>query len=306
MATLITILQLALVTAAAYLMGLAAVKALVPEDVEREHGTLVAPTVGYLLFCLIAFTLSATFRISATTACWIAMAVLMLAGLASQLKPAWRLQWRAVGRDAALAAVLALPMAVTTLFPLLYIGAETYLGTVNPDFFAGLIDSHYLLEGRSMATFGPVTRDTFHPVDSIAGGITASARFGSELFGLAVKLGLGVEIRTALSLAIGFFMLSLPLTLYFLCRVAMRFDVAEARLAAWLIGIAAPIAMSYVYYYLGQNSGLPAMVLVMGSAWLMLTRPDWRTTLLCALLSNALFVNYFAMLPYALVAAGPL
>jgi len=306
MTTLATILGLALVWLAAYLMGLFVVKLLVPVDLEKSYGTLITPTVGYLTFCLAAFTLSATFTVAATTASWIVMGVLGVAGLATQLRPAWRLSPGSIGRDLRQALVLALPMALATLSPLLYIGADTYVGAVNPDFFAGMVDNDYLFQGHSVSTFEETVRDTAYPVESIAGHLLASARFGSGLFAIAMKLLLGVEMRTALSLSIGFFLLSLPLTLYFLCRVVMLFDHPQARLAAWLIGISAPVAMSYLYYYLGQNSGLPALPLVLASAYLMLTRPGARTLVFCALVSNALFIIYFAMLPYALAPAGPL
>src|SRR5688572_15193426 len=307
MATLITLLQLVVVGLAAWLMGLAVVKPLLPADLDEAYGTLVAPAVGYLVFCLAAFTLSATFGIPAAAACWIAMAALGLGGLATQLRPAWRVRPAAAAQEVLKALALVLPMAAATLAAFFYVGAETYVGSVNPDFFTGLVDNYYLLQGHSVTTFADAPKDTSYPVESIAGHLNPrSARFGSGLFAIGIALGLGVEMRTALSLAIAFFMLCLPLTLYFFCRIAMRFDHRQARLAAWLIGMSAPIAMSHLYYYVGQNSGLPALPLVMAFAFLMLTRPGAGTLLLCALTANALFINYFAMLPYALAPVGPL
>ena len=117
MATVTTILQLLLVWLAAYAMGLAVVKALVPADLEAEFGTLITPTVGYLVFCLCAFSASAAFGLAAATAAWIVMAVLATAGLATQLRPAWRIKPRVFGRDLRRCLVLMLPMAVLTLFP---------------------------------------------------------------------------------------------------------------------------------------------------------------------------------------------
>src|SRR5258705_11503151 len=87
MATVTTILQLLLVWLAAYAMGLAVVKALVPADLEAEFGTLITPTVGYLVFCLCAFSASAAFGLAAATAAWIVMAVLATAGPGDPLRP---------------------------------------------------------------------------------------------------------------------------------------------------------------------------------------------------------------------------
>jgi len=306
MATLSTILQLAVIWLVSWLMGLGIVKALLPEDLERPYGTLIAPSVGYLAFCFLAFNLSATFGMGAPTACWIALAILCAAGIASQLRPAWRVRPRALAGDARLTLVLILPMALVTLLPLFYFGAQTYLGAVNPDYFAGLVDNYYLAQGHSVVSFLPVTRDTYFPIPYLAGHISASARFGAGVFGLLAHQLLGVPQRTALTLVIGFFLLSFPLTLYFMCRIVLLFEHRAAVLSAWLIGISGSVAMSYLYFYLGQNSGLPALPLLVAACFLMLARPGWRTLVFATLLANALFVNYFAMLPYALAPAGAL
>ncbi len=306
MATLITLLQLLVVWLVAYLMGLAVVKALLPEDIERSHGFLVTPTVGYLTFCMLAFTISATFNVNAGTASWAVMAALILAGLATQLRPAWRLDMRSVARDARRSVLLVAPMALVTLLPFFFYGADTYLGAVNPDYFAGVVDNYFLMNGHSVATFSGNRSTSFYPIEYIAGHLSASARFGAEIFGIAAQQLLGTQVRTALSLVIAFFLLSLPLTLYFLCRVVLAFGDRAATWAAWLIGISAPTAMSYLYYYLGQNSGLPALPLLLAACFLMLERPGFRTLLFAALLSNAMFINYFAMLPYALAPTGAL
>ena len=274
---LITIVQLALTWLTAWLMGIAAVKALVPADLERDYGTFIAPSVGYMVFCLGAFSMSAAFGLAAATACWITMGALLVAAIATQLRPEWRVKPRELGRDLVRSLGLMLPMALLTLFPLFYFGADTYVGAVNPDFFAGVVDNYYLLEGHSVTTFAGTLADSFYPVERAAGHITASARFASGLFAIAMKLVLGVEIRTATALVIAFFMLSLPLTLYFFCRVVMQLEERAARISAWLIGLSAPTAMSYLYFYLGQNSGLPALPLVLTAAYLMLVRPGART-----------------------------
>lgn len=306
MATLITLFQLLLVYVAAYVMGYALVKLLLPRDLELEYGALIMPTVGYLGYCMVSFSISASFGLTTEVAAWSTMGGLAAGALAMQMQPEWRVGLCTLLRDMRLALVLMLPMALVTLLPLFFYGADTYLGAVNPDYFAGLVDNYFLLKGHSISTFGSISRDTSYPIDYIAGHLSASARFGSGMFGIAVKLLLGVEIRTALTLSIAFFLLSLPLTLYFFCRVVLEFDHRVAKWSAWLIGVSAPTAMSYLYFYLGQNSGLPALPLMLAACYLMLERKSVRTLVFCAILANALFVNYFAMLPYALAPTGAL
>ena len=307
MLILLTIVQLALVWLAAYVMGLAAVKVLVPRDIEQEYGAIVTPTVGYLVFCFVAFTVSGSLGLSTATGSWVVMAALAVAAALVQLKPEWRIRPMEVLSQWRRALVLALPMAVLTLSPLFRFGAETYMGAVNPDYFAGLLDNWFLLANdKSTTAFAGSGKDSWYPVPHVAGHLAVSARFAADLFGVAIQQLLQVEIRTSLTLAIGFFLLNLPLTLYFFCRVAVNLPETPARWSAWLIGASGPIGLSYIYFYIGQNSGLPALPLLLVAVYLLLLRPGWRTLLFCALLSNALFINYFAMLPYALAPGGAL
>jgi hypothetical protein len=306
MPLLTTVFQLLAVALLAYAMGIAVVKPLLPRDLEEQYGALIAPCAGYLALCLAAFTLSSAFDIGAPTAVWIAMGALLAGSAATQLRSAWRITPAASWHNAKAAARLVLPMALLPLAPFFLYGADTYLGSVNPDFFAGMVDDDYLLAGHSVITFESTRADSFYPIANISGHLAASARFGSGLFALAIKLVLGVETRTAFTLAIAFFMLCLPLSVYFLGRVAMQLEEKTAAWAAWLAGISAPAGMSYLYFYLGQNGGLPALPLVLTACYLMLVRPSAGTLVLAAILANALYVNYFAMLPWALAPAGAL
>jgi hypothetical protein len=307
MQILITFLQLAAIWLFAWVMGFAAVKLFLPEDLEREYGTLLAPCVGYMVLSFVAYTLSGSLGISAPAATTSAMVFLALAAVGVGVQPRWRPRPRELGAQLGRSLILVLPMAVVTLSPLFRFGADMYLGSVNPDFFAGMLDNLYLVEGRNPITASwEATWGSEYPARHYMGFLAISARFGGDLFGIAVEQLLHVDGRTALTLAISFFLLNLPATVYFFARVALKFPEAPARWSAWGMGISACIALSSLYFYVGQNSALPALPLLLTCVYLLLTRPGWRTLLMSALLANALFVNYFAMLPYALAPGGVL
>src|SRR5205085_1188316 len=86
--------------------------------------------------------------------------------------------------------------------------------------------------------------------------------------------------------------------LYFFGRVVFAFDAATARVAAWLIGLSAPVAMSYLYFYFGQNAGLAALVATLSAGFLLLTRPDARLAVFFSLMVNALLVTYLGVIVY--------
>lgn len=288
-------------------LGYGFTRLVLPEDVYEEHGGLLIYPVGYLLPCMFGFILSGSLRLAAPAATVVACAALAALTLVVVVRA--RKPWRGIatrGRSTvAHALILAAPMLVVMLWPFLVNGADTYLGAVNPDYFAGLVDNYFLLNGNSVADFTKGA-DTFLPLDYMAGSISSSGRFASGLFAIALGTLLGIEPRTALTLSIALFLLCLPLTIFVFSRVVFGLEPGAARLAAWLIGVSAPIAMSYLYFYLGQNSGLAALPLTIAIGFLLLTRPHWKLLVLFAVLVNALLVVYLGMLPYAIAPLGAL
>src|SRR5258706_5187187 len=200
MPTLITIIELALVWLAAYAMGVGVVKVLLPPDLEEEFGTFIAPTVGYLTFCFLSFRLSASAGIAANAASWTLFALLVAASVIVSLRPPWRFDRRRELSRAREALVLVWPMAATTLLPLFVFGAQTYIGAVNPDYFAGLSDNYFLMKGFGVTSFSPNVTDTFYPIDHVSGHLSASARFGADMFGILVSDLLRIPMRDALTL----------------------------------------------------------------------------------------------------------
>jgi hypothetical protein len=289
------------------LLGFPVVRLALPADLRDEYGHIIAPGVGYMVLCLFAFALSGSARIPASAATLAVVAVLVAASVV--------LWWRdRVSPSAGFGSirargiemlVLMAPLAIVMLWPYFLDGADTYLGAVNPDYFAGLVDDYFLLKGHSIAEFTK-GRDTFQPLDYMAGSISSSGRFASGLFAVALSKLTGLDIRTTLTLSIALFMCCLPPAIFFFARTVFGLERGAARVAAWLIGISTPIAMSYLYFYLGQNSGLAALTITLSLGYLLLTRPDWRLLVSFALMVNALLVVYLGMLPYAVAPLGVL
>jgi len=289
------------------LLGFPVVRLALPADLRDEYGHIVAPGIGYMVLCLFAFALSGSARMPAATAALAVVAVLASATAAlwwrDRRSPHARLQ--AIGARAGAMLVLIAPLAIFMLWPYFLYGADTYLGAVNPDYFAGLVDDYFLLKGHSIADFTK-GKDTFQPLDYMAGSISSSGRFASGLFAVAISKLTGLDIRTTLTLSIALFMCCLPLAIFFFSRVVFGLERRAARVAAWLVGISTPVAMSYLYFYLGQNSGLAALTITLSLGYLLLTRPDWRLLVSFALMVNALLVVYLGMLPYAVAPLGVL
>ncbi|HUQ26983.1 MAG TPA: hypothetical protein VM051_00230 [Usitatibacter sp.] len=287
------------------LLGYPVVRLTLPEDLREEYSHVIAPGVGYMVLCLFAFALSGGARIGAPAASLIVSAVMAAATVVLVVRD-WRrgrLRGARVRARVLQMAILIIPLEAALLWPFFVNGADTYLGAVNPDYFAGLVDDYFLQKGHSVADFTK-GRDTFHPLDYLAGSISSSGRFASGLLAIAFSKMTGLDLRTTLTLSIALFMSCLPLAMYFFSRVVFGLDRAGARMAAWLIGISTPVAMSYLYFYLGQNSGLAALPLTLAAGFLLLTRPDARLVVLFTLLVNALLVVYLGMLPYAVAPLG--
>ena len=276
--------------------GYGVVRFLLPDDY-REYRYLIMPPVGYAVFCWLAFSLSGTFQLPLTLVCWVSLVAL----LAITLLAAWTYRGQDsrsdLVRNLRTILLLCAPVTVVVLWPLFYVGSDTYLGAVNPDYFATFKDNVYLLDHSIVDR--SYTFDDSSPFFSEAGTLPPSARFSSGLFALLLQVVLSIPQRSALTLAIALFVLGLPLSVFFMARAAFGQPRPVAWLSAILIGISGPITLSYLYFYVGQNSGLSATPLLLTLLYLLLVNPSLRLTVLAALMLSSLFVMYFGMLPYA-------
>jgi hypothetical protein len=287
--------------ALAFLCGYGPVRLLLPVDL-RAHRVFLMPTTGFMLFCWLTFWLSASFDISPASVVWPVFAMLCLLGVVSHPLISPDERFSETARTVGLACVLTVPTLLVTLWPLFYIGADTYLGNINPDYFASLRDLHFFLDS-SVADRG-TGADTYHSFWSDAGKSSPSARFSSVLFAYLIQQTLQVSLREALTLAIAVFIGCLPLTAFSLSRALFPAGRALSVAAAVLTSIAAPTTMSYLNFYVGQNSALSAVPLLLVVAYWLLLRPSWQLLLFSIVLVNALIVMYVAMLPYVAIPAA--
>lgn len=287
-----------LVILVAGVCGFGVVNLLLPDEYREEFAFLIMPPIGYGFFSWIAFTLSGALQIpgrAAILAALVAVCVLALIALVSR-PPTWPMV-----RGSLPTLTVSLLATGCALWPLFYVGAATFLGAVNPDYTATFFDIHFLRKSPLVASV-PYSVESYSYFESVAGRIATSARFGSSYFVLLVWELFRIPPRTALTVCIGVFISCLPSSLYFLARTAFGLSRRTALLAAVLVLVAAPVSMSYVYFYVGQNSGMGVLPLVLALLYLAVTRPSGKLVLLATLVVNSLYIMYTAMVPYA---AGP-
>ncbi len=299
-----TVVLFAAVLILAFVCGYGTVRLLLPSKYQEEFGWVIMPPAGYCIFSWLTFTLSGSFNLSGNAAAWLSLGLLV--GLAV---PGFLMHRRVPSeswkKELASPFLLSLPMLVFVLWPLFYVGAETYLAAVNPDYIATFFDLHHLKTNSLNAQTIP-HQNSYSYFETLAGNLSKSARFSSGYFVLLVELLLPVATRTALTLSIGLFMFCLPLSVYFMARIAFGFNLRAAWLASAWSGISGCVTMSFIYFYVGQNSGLGVLPMVLTLAFLLVTKPSWRVVLLATLMLNGLFAMYTGMLPYALAPAGAL
>ena len=100
-------------------------------------------------------------------------------------------------------------------------------------------------------------------------------------------------------MSIGLFIFCLPLAVYFMVRVAFGQTRTVGISSSLLIGLSGSVALSYLYFYVGQNSALAITPLLLTSLYLLITRFSLRMLLLSTILLNSFVVMYVGMLPYA-------
>src|SRR5436853_3434185 len=80
---------------------------------------------------------------------------------------------RPIVRGLGMLALLCLTMVTVVLWPLFYVGADTYLGAVNPDYTASFQDNEFLWTHSVLDLTSPT--NSYRPFES--SNISASARF---------------------------------------------------------------------------------------------------------------------------------
>ena len=287
----------------AFVCGYGVVRFLLPMEYQEYRFGISAP-IGYCVCSWFMFVISGTFGVTVERMTWIAFVCLSALSLAALFYAPARERWGDVVRGAGSVFLLSATMLVVILWPLFYVGAETYLGAVNPDYFSSLQDNGYL---KNHSTVDRTREyDTYVPVSYGAGALLPSARFSSSTFGILLETLLGLPGRTALTLAIAVFLYCLPFSVYFMARVAFCQPKAVARLSAVLMGLSGCIAMSYLYFYVGQNSALGIAPLLLTVLFILVTRPSVRILSLAALLVVSVFLMYGAMLFYVGAPVGAL
>jgi hypothetical protein len=294
-----TVLFFAFAFVVATACGYGVVTLLLPEEY-RDLGFVIMPALGYTVYSWLAFTLSGAFDLPGYATTWLSAALLLVLGAAS-----FFLRRRARPRlgEMALAFPVSALASLAMLWPLFYVGAQTYLGSVNPDYMATLRDLDYL-EEHSLTEVKREHTNTYSHFYNLAGTAAKSARFGSSYFVILVKRALGIPLRPAQTVCIGFLMLCVPLSLYFMARAGLGFNRRAALIASALVAVSGPMTMSYVYFYLGQNSGLGVLPAVLTLLYLAVVRPSGRLLTLATLAVSGLYVVYTGIFPYAVAPVG--
>jgi hypothetical protein len=285
----------------AALCGYGLVMLLLPDEYRDEFGFLLMAPVGYCFYSWVAFNLSGTLQVPGRDTTILSLAVVAFLGLVSLLR---RRPTAAMVRGLWPVLPLGLVAACVSLWPLFVVGAETFLGAVNPDYMATLVDIHYLETFPLRAQPLSKTMYPYSYVKNVMGGIGISARFASTYFAMMVRYVLGIPHRTALTICIGFFIFCLSPSVYFMARVAFGLRRRAALIAAALIVLLSPVTLSFVYFYVGQNSGMGVLPMVLTLAYVAVRRPGVRSVLLATLMVSGLYVMYTAMVPYALAPVG--
>jgi hypothetical protein len=288
--------------ALAYLCGYGLACLLLPAEY-RSVRFLISPTLGIAAGCWLTFLISATFGIIVSRAVW--WATLPLTGLtvAEALVGPNRSTLREIGKGLFQSVAVSVPILLCLLWPLFIDGAATYLGTVNPDFTFALGDS-YFVRDRLSNTVGPLDpENSYAPFDTSSQRLSVHARYIGSLHGILLEEVFDIQPRTGLALALALWLFCYPQAIFVLSKIVAGLDNRAAAVSAVLAGMSGPVAMSYVLFFVGQNSALPMTPLLFTAAFLLLTKPTARIFGLTLLLLCCLFWAYPTQLPFVLTPA---
>ena len=270
----------------------------------RHYAPMVAPTAGLLVFCLVAVTLSGTFDMTVRASTTIAACALGGLSLLTALRRRDALGSAATGwRD--LAAISVFMTGVGFWSVLAQGGGTLFLGTVNPDYSQSLafLDSlirynltfftdYYALPGVDVDPFV----FTFPR--------QLQARFAGVTFAYLLTLITGAENRAALVTLITVCLLCLPPAVYFFASALLGMRREASILAAALVAISGPIAMSLVHALVGQNSAIASVPLGLTLGYLAVKSQSTKLWLFFLLCMCGLIFVYVMMGPFIAAPVG--
>jgi hypothetical protein len=297
-----TLLLFLLTIVIAFAAGYGVTGLLLPRE-HREYRYVMTPVVGYPSVVLLAHFISGTFIMSVLVSSLIAFGLLFCISVYVFFSADRSTGAFYMVRQAGSAALVSLPMVVVTLWPMFVIGAQTYLASVNPDFFLGLADNEWLKHHPTNLIKAASQLDAYDIFAQLSGTISPSARYRGAYFAILLEGLFHIPQRTGLTLVIALFHYCMPASLYYMVRVAFGQGKNVAYLSAALLGISSSIGLGYLSYYIGQASVLGFLPALLTLWFCCLTKPAWRTFLLASVLTSALWVMYLGLLPYV---GGPI
>lgn len=281
-------------------LGLGPILSCLPREM-RCYTLFVAPATGYISFCFFSIWSSGFSGVSVLHSNIFAFVVLLIWALYGSFLR--RNEWRDFLYAGKFVPVILILMLTVVFFPALHQGIDLYLGAVNPDFYQSLsfqealvrFDASFWVRSEALPLSGPFL-DYFPKA--------FQARFGGVAFSLFLEQLSGFPSRTCLMAAIIVFLCCLPLVVYFFSRLVLEFDQKTSFLAAVLIIVAAPISMSFLLSFVGQNSALATIPLAISFAYLALRERNLALVCLTVLIVSGIFWLYVMALPYVLAPVG--
>jgi len=183
-------------------------------------------------------------------------------------------------------------------------GAETFQASVNTDWMYSIQVNHYLKDHP--VNLNQVLNETFGPYSPFLNSAEGNSilffhgmgHYAGSYYAILLEWAFPVSEVMALSLTTGLFFFSMPLAFYFLVCVGFNQSKMIGVLATVLFGMSSPIAVSFLYYLVGQNSGLPLFFIGIAVLFIAFTKPSFHATLFAALILSILSNVYSALLPF--------
>jgi hypothetical protein len=270
----------------------------------RRYAPMVAPMAGLLIFCLVAVTVSGTFDMTVRASTTIAACALAGLSLLTALRRRDALGSAGTAwRD--LAAISVVMVGVGFWSVLAQDGGTLYLGTVNPDYSQSLAFLETLIR-YNLTFFTDYKALPGVEVDPFVFTFPAQlqARFAGVTFAYLLTMITGAEHRAALVTLIAVCLLCLPAAVYFFASALLGMRREASLLAAALVAVSGPIAMSLVHALVGQNSAIASVPLGLTLGYLAVKSQSTKLWLLFVLCMSGLIFVYVMMGPFIAAPVG--
>lgn len=283
-----------------YILGYGISYITLKKDQYKSHYWNIAPLVGFAIFSLLIFIVSANCNLDVKTSGYISLSFLLFLTFFSLYRD--KENFKDHIKNFTLLFLYSIPVVLLSLWAVVVQGFDNYFGTVNFDFYQSL--SYVKILSEQNINVFTLTEPIIGTLAEVPYPSALQARFGATVIAVMLNQLFNVEYKEALMLIVSFSTLLYYYAMILFTELTFKLKKYQTVVIALITASSAPLIMSYFHIFVGQNTSLGLFLILIVLSWDYLKLPNFKQLILIIILFNALIWIYSPLIPYTIAIIG--